>query len=35
MDWTNEAQDRANWQAFLNLVMNLWVTLNVRYFLAC
>jgi hypothetical protein len=29
MDWINLAQDRDQWQALLNMVMNLWVSYNV------
>ena len=32
MDWIELAQDRDRWQALVNVVMNLQVPQNVRYF---
>jgi hypothetical protein len=33
VDWIRLAQDRVHWRAHVNTVMNLWVPLNVGYFL--
>jgi hypothetical protein len=33
MDWIELAQDRDRWQALVNVVMNLQVPQNARYFL--
>ena len=33
MDWIKLAQDRDRWQALVNVLMNLWVPLNVENFL--
>jgi hypothetical protein len=34
MDWTDVAQDRDQWRALVNTVMNLWVPKNVGEFLS-
>jgi hypothetical protein len=34
IDWIDLAQDRDRWQALVNTEMNLWVPLNVGYFLS-
>jgi hypothetical protein len=34
MDWIDPAQDRDQWRALVNTVMNLWVPLNAE-FLSC
>jgi len=33
MDWIRLAQDRDQWQAVMNTVMNLWVSPNSGFFL--
>jgi hypothetical protein len=34
MDWINLAEDRNQWKALVNTVMNLWVPLNAGKFLS-
>jgi hypothetical protein len=34
MDWINVAQDRDQWRALVNAVMNLWVSQNAGKFLS-